>query len=250
MTLLLDLGNTRLKCARLDGAAATPAEAFAHADADFDDAFARWLRRSGTDARVAWLAAVAPDPIVARVATALTTHGVAVKRVVPQAFAHGVRVAYAQPQALGVDRWLGLVAAHARGGAWLVVGAGTALTLDALLADGRHRGGLIAPPPDVMRAALVARAPRLAGTGGAVLRFAADTADAIASGCTLAAVALVERSLATLREEAPDAGLLLAGGGAGVLTPWLPAHERVPALVLEGLARVAAAAAPLESPPA
>src|SRR3546814_7641358 len=48
-----------------------------------------------------------------------------------QAALDGVRIAYAQPQRLGVDRFLALLAAHARSRqATLVVGVGTALTID------------------------------------------------------------------------------------------------------------------------
>ena len=89
-----------------------------------------------------------------------------------------------------------------------------------------------------MRAALIARAPRLDVPHGAIERFAASTPDAIASGCVLAAAVLVERShaeLARLTASAP--ALLLTGGGAEVLRGWIPAHEYVPSLVLEGLAR-------------
>src|SRR3546814_11073540 len=67
-----------------------------------------------------------------------------------------------RPSRLGVDRFLALLGAHARGvGATMVVGVGTALTVDWLDADGRHRGGRIAPSPTLMRDALHARAARL-----------------------------------------------------------------------------------------
>jgi type III pantothenate kinase len=57
----------------------------------------------------------------------------------------------------------------------------------------------------------------------------------------LAAAALVERSLAELNAIAVEPPrLLLSGGGAAALQPWLPPHELAPALVLEGLRRWAA----------
>ena len=77
---------------------------------------------------------------------------------------------------------------------------------------------------------------RAAG-GGRYREFAEDTEDALASGCDGAAVALIERSL---REAAARLGrtpaLLLHGGGAPALQPWLPQARPHPALVLEGLA--------------
>ena len=76
--------------------------------------------------------------------------------------------------------------------------------------------------------------------------FADDTGDALASGCDGAAVALIERSLAsaTALLGAPPR-LLLHGGGAPALAPRLPAMELRPHLVLEGLACWSAMAAPV-----
>lgn len=71
----------------------------------------------------------------------------------------------------------------------LVVGVGTALTIDPLDADGRHRGGRIAPSPRLMREALHARAAQLPVEGGRCAEFADDTDHALASGCEGAALA-------------------------------------------------------------
>jgi type III pantothenate kinase len=92
-----------------------------------------------------------------------------------------------------------------------------------------------------MRATLHARAAQLPIEGGAYTEFAADTEDALASGCEGAAIALVERSLAVATQglgRAPR--VLLHGGGADALRAHLLGVESRPALVLEGLARWAA----------
>lgn len=240
MNLLFDLGNTRLKCARADAPGA--ASALPHASADFEPSLADWLDENATPGARAWLATVALDPIVQAVERTLAARGIPVQRVHTQAEALGLRVAYAEPARLGVDRWLAMLGARARGeGAWLVAVVGSALTVDAITADGTHLGGLIAPPPEAMQAALVARAPRLAGMPGEVTRFARSTPDAIASGCVLAAAALIERSFDELSALSPAAPrLLLSGGGAAALRPWLPPHWHAPVLVLEGLAHWAA----------
>jgi type III pantothenate kinase len=240
MSLLLDLGNTRLKATRVGSL--LPPFALAHDAPEFDAEFARWLQRNVPPRTPVWLAAVAPEPVVVRVQALLAAQRVLVRRVHTQQDALGLHLAYAQPETLGVDRWLALLAAHARGATpALVVMVGSALTIDALQLDGRHLGGLIAPPPEAMRAALLARAPRLAGAEGRIERFATATADAVSSGCLLAAAALVERSLLELStRSAASARLLLSGGGAAPLRPWLPPHEFATELVLEGLGRWAA----------
>jgi type III pantothenate kinase len=150
----------------------------------------------------------------------------------------GVRIAYAEPARLGVDRFLALLAAHARGNRpWLVVGVGTALTIDLLDAEGLHHGGRIGPSPQVMREALHRAAAQLPAQGGSYREFAVDTADALASGCEGAALGLIERSLRQAEQVLGKVPiLLLHGGGADALAPHLPEALRAPSLVLEGLA--------------
>jgi type III pantothenate kinase len=235
---LIDLGNTRLKWAHTDGHALRDVHALSHVegggiDAQLDDAFADIP--SGV---TAWLASVAGDALTAGVIAALERRAVHVHRVRTQSAFAGVRIAYVEPARLGVDRFLALVAAHARAPRpWLIASVGTALTLDLLDADGTHHGGLIAPSPALMRESLAQRAPQLPVQGGVVVDFAIDTLDALASGSTLAARALVVHSLhsATRRIGAMPA-LLLSGGGAKTLGDDWPAQvEREPNLVLHGL---------------
>jgi type III pantothenate kinase len=243
---LFDLGNTRLKCARLQpGGGVGEVTAFGHDQEAFVEALRQHLdsqQASGS----ACLASVASPALKAGVLELLTTRfqRISIARTQP-AFA-GIRVAYADPSRLGVDRFLVLVAAHARAARpQLIVGVGTALTVDLLDADGRHLGGRIAPSPRLMREALQRAAVQLPAQGGRYREFADDTEDALASGCDGAAVGLIERSLA---EAAAVLGqtpaLLLHGGGADALSPHLRDTSLVPSLVLEGLAQWALAGIP------
>jgi type III pantothenate kinase len=85
----------------------------------------------------------------------------------------------------------------------------------------------------------------LPATGGRVVAFADDTADALASGCEGAALALVADSRAHAMAELGVAPrVLLHGGGSVALAPRLPDAEFAPALVLEGIACWIATVAP------
>lgn len=245
---LFDLGNTRLKCARL-GIDGRPGEVVAldHSAADLGAALDAALPARFD---VAHVASVASDALRIALLDALSARcaRIALARSQP-AFA-GVRIAYAQPRRLGVDRFLALLAARARGGAALVCGVGTALTIDLVDAEGHHHGGRIAPSPTLMRESLHARAPQLPVAGGAYADFADDTVDALVSGCDGAAVALIEVALrdATQRLGAAPV-LLLHGGGAQALRAHLPSAVWAPSLVLEGLAAwVATCSAPAHDP--
>ena len=242
-TWLFDLGNSRLKCAPLDaGINPGSVREIGHDGNAFDRAIEQLP--SGFD--TAYVASVASPALTVALLDALTARCTRITRVRTQWQCAGVRIAYADPQRLGVDRFLALVAAHARAAQpWLVVGVGTALTIDLLAADGRHHGGRIAPSPTLMRDALHQRAPQLPATGGQCIAFADDTADALASGCEGAAIALIADS----RERAARAlgappRLLLHGGGSAARSPQLPDAVSAPALVLEGLARWVATLSP------
>lgn len=246
---LLDLGNTRLKLAWASSGGLGPVRAFAHAEAGFEAALDRALaepdgasaaRRQTGD--TAWLASVAPGALCQRVEARLTARGLRVERAATRAECAGVRIAYAEPARLGVDRFLALLAAHRRGGDWLLVSFGSAITLDLLDAAGRHRGGLIGISPSHQREALRERFPALdRGAGDPTPAFAVDTPDAVAAGAQRQALGFV---LAAFGDASAELGraprLLLCGGDAAAVAPALArrlgveveAHE---ALVLEGL---------------
>ena len=248
MKLLLDLGNTRLKWAFCAAGEFGHAGAMAWDTPGFDSALAAaWRDRPAIES--AWAATVTGaarrDAVTAAVAARWSRTP---RWAVAGATACGVRNAYDDPAQLGVDRWLGLIAARAQSEAPCVIaGCGTALTLDALAGDGRHLGGLIAPGPALMRSALNTLAAPLREAGaGCVVDAATRTADALAGGTWQAAAALIERFSARM---APRLGgtprLLLAGGDAAQVATLLEMPARVVAdLVLRGLAAYA------DAPPA
>lgn len=230
-TWLFDLGNTRLKCAPLepDGSVGE-VRAIAHDDAD------GWLDALPAGA-VACIASVAAPERRVALLDALCTRFQRLHRVHTETALGPLRIAYAEPAHLGVDRFLAMLGLCGSAPA-LVVGVGTALTIDLLDGAGRHRGGRIAPSPQLMREALHARAAQLPLAGGDYAEFADDTHHALASGCDGAALALVERSLHVAQALLGATPLLhLHGGGAAALRSRLPAHTWAPDAVLQGLAR-------------
>ncbi len=246
MILLVDIGNSRLKCAHLAGARIGPQQSFEYAAWTIED----WRRQLFDGAAVAGVfaatvAGVASETALRQAAAAVGVE--AVQFVQSTATAAGVRNGYVDPAQLGVDRWLALIGAHRHwNGPCCVVDVGTAVTVDAMAADGTHLGGFIVPGPDLMVRSLLRGTSDLAtraaqAAGGVEEFFAGNTREAIGRGCVLALVALAERAAAELEHRAGAAPRLLVTGGAGdLLLPWLlrPA-ELVPDLVLRGLAALA-----------
>jgi type III pantothenate kinase len=253
MKLLIDLGNSRLKWALWDGTQLRRGATLVHAvaaDAANPDSGApaevnfSALWKDVPSVAEIWVASVAATALEQKLSRSLSDHFSMPPRYARSpASACGVRNAYSAPARLGVDRFLALVAAHAQTpGAAVVVSCGTALTLDAVGADGRHLGGLIAPAPGLMRQALLDHTARLGDLAAAqVVDFADTTAAAVESGTWLAAVALVERFVArTQTALGMPPALLVCGGGARRLASLLAPEHRIDAdLVLRGLAHFA-----------
>lgn len=237
MKLLVDIGNTRLKWACWDGTHLHAGKIAAHGEnVDFAALFGDAPRPAEL-----WVASVAAPALDAALAQFARAHWQREPHFVrSSANAGGVRNAYAEPERLGVDRFLALIAVHATHmGPAVIASCGTALTLDALAADGTHLGGLIAPAPDLMRSALLGNTARLGAPATTdVVEIAADTAAAITSGTWLAAVALVERFATHATQPLGAApALILGGGGAAALSELIALPHRVDAaLVLRGLA--------------
>ncbi|MBU6247824.1 MAG: type III pantothenate kinase [Xanthomonadaceae bacterium] len=236
MRLLLDLGNTRLKWWAVAEGRLLGEGALAWTDATAD----------GLD--VAWAALPAPQAVygasvVDAAREAVVVDGVrkrgadAVRWLRSPAEACGVRSAYAEPSRLGVDRFLGMVAAHAAGRSpCVLVGVGTALTLDALRGDGQHLGGLIAPGPMLMQQSLLGATARVRPERpGQVVALADNTADAVASGCWGACAALVERFSASAAARLGVEPVVLFGGGDAA--PLRSLVERPGALFADGVLR-------------
>ena len=231
---LFDLGNSRFKFAPLQGDRAGDVQAWAHGAEGMAAQPPHSLPTGGT----AFVASVAAPSLTTAMLQQLQARFGDVRVVRTSAECAGVRIAYAKPEKFGVDRFLALLAAATARRPVLVVGVGTALTIDLLDAEGQHHGGRISASPTTMREALHARAVQLPASGGDYSEFANDTADALASGCDGAAVALVERSARhaqALLGVAP--ALLVHGGGAPALLPLLGHAHFQPSLVLDGLAR-------------
>lgn len=250
MTLLLDLGNSRLKVARaLPGGGIERLGEAVHRGRGPAAALAEVLAGEAPDTE-AWCANTAGAAAGAALKAALNGHGIdAPVFLRARAEGWGVRCAYVEPARLGADRWAALLGARGLAdGPCLVVDAGSALTIDALAADGVHLGGWILPGLDLMIEALEIRTGdlgelRRASAGSLPAEFPADTGPAMAGGAELAAEGAVRLARARLEARAgAPARLLLAGGDAGRLLAVLPDGEFQPDLVLYGLARAAAAA--------
>src|SRR6266851_924733 len=152
----------------------------------------------------------------------------------------GVRIRYENPKDVGADRIANALAAFTKyGGPVVVIDFGTAVTYDAINAEGDYLGGAIAPGVEISLDALVSNTAMLrrveAVAPDSVLRR--NTVSSIQSGRVWGFVAQVEGMVARIVAELGGTAKVIATGGqAGLvagLTHVIQATD--PLLTLEGL---------------
>jgi type III pantothenate kinase len=247
--LAIDIGNTRLKWALY--AAPHPGATLLRQGAVFletIDTLADSNWRDVDEPASMLGCVVAGDAVRRRVEEQLELWDVQAHWVVPSRREAGLSNGYEHPSRLGADRWVALAGARARVLAQsqvlrtpprpaLVVMVGTAVTVDALDAEGHFLGGLIIPGFGLMQRALEMGTAGLKVPTGEVVDFPANTSDALMSGGTNAIAGAIERQNRRLAARTGQAPLLLMSGGAAAkLAPItdLP-FEMVETLIFEGL---------------
>jgi type III pantothenate kinase len=151
---------------------------------------------------------------------------------------------YEDPAEVGRDRLVNAAAGHVlAGGAAVVVDLGSAVTADAVDADGAFLGGAIAPGLPAFRAGLRAAAPALPPIpeGEPPNGIPRSTADALRAGAVRGLAGLADRLVADARaglvtgeEPAPA---LLTGGDAALVSRHMSTRTRLcPDLTLRGVA--------------
>ena len=251
MTVLVDVGNTRIKWASLERGRLVGRGSAVHRDS-LDESLLAFDAALPAKPRII-ASNVAGAAVGARLEALVAARpGASLELVATSAERFGVRCAYAEPSRLGVDRWVAVLAAHhtARAAA-CVLNAGTAVTFDAVDAGGAHLGGLILPGASLQAAALdrytsnIGRtAPATAVPRGLEI-LGRNTDAAVGHGAWLALAAALDRAVAAVASALGATPVVyLTGGDADALHGWLETRVELRAdLVLEGLALFAGARA-------
>ena len=252
MILLLDVGNSFIKWAWLDSSwpkcarkglpSLSDADELLHAGEKMPAALDEAWKGLAKPEKV-WVANVAGAAMLELINTWVDEHwGCPVQLAKSQSQSGKVMNAYADPGQLGVDRWLGLLAANvAYSGPSAVIDCGSAITIDAIDASGKHLGGLILPGVKMMRDSLYNNAndiseTEVTGTPAGML-FATNTTTGVEVGSLYAVVAYIERVVTDMQKELGDKfRCVLTGGDAEEVLPLLSVTlEHNPVLVLQGL---------------
>jgi len=256
--LLVDAGNSRVKWALAENRRILTEGVFVHGEESAQRPRLATLARPAS----AWVSNVAGPEAADRITALIETvwPGLECRWVRAQAEQAGITNGYTEASQLGSDRWCGMIGARAAypGEHLLIATLGTATTVEALHADGRFIGGLIAPGWSLMMQSLgqhTAQLPSLdaaearqilqgAGAGEHIgSTFACDTRSSLSEGCRIAQAAFIERAWQDATATFGSAArCVLSGGAADAVSATLRVpFTRHEGLVLAGLAWLAAA---------
>jgi type III pantothenate kinase len=250
-----DVGNTRLKLARLDDAGALSLSQVEACEVHDRDARRAAIERlGGQDPGARWTIASVNPPALDGLLAELAGPPV---RLVRSALDVPMRHALVHPESTGADRAVGVREAARlqaldlqRGCGGQVVLAGTAITVERIDRDGAWTGGAIAIGPGLAASALGSRTAQLPVVAAAPrdlppASWGVDTDSALRAGLHWGAVGAVREILSRQADSGEGLGpapwLVIAGGDAAWIASGLndPRAQVRPHLVLEGLAAMA-----------
>jgi type III pantothenate kinase len=250
MLLAIDAGNTNVVFAVIDGREIRARWRIATDPRRTADEYAVWLHqllaleeidRKAIDAVI--LATVVPRALHNLEVLASKYFGVRALIAGRAPVEFGITIDLPDPEAVGADRIVNAIAAHAtHGGDLIVIDFGTATTFDVIDYTGAYKGGVIAPGINLSLDALVAAAAKLPRI--AIQAPASDdvigrnTEDAMRSGIYWGYVAMLEGMVERIRRQIGRKTKVIATGGLASLfdrkTDIFDAIE--PDLTIRGLA--------------
>ena len=236
--LTIDIGNTHINWAIWNDDRIDLAGCVAYSKQEPDKAFTAW--RDVRPEKLVMVACVAGKAVEHALRQWMQTHWSVEPRFLRStAQLMGVTNAYADPARYGVDRWAALIAAHSLySDPVCIIDAGTAITVDLMDADGRHKGGRILPGLRMMREALLRGTEGISETDGKLTDFADNTADAVCSGTLhMLMAALGEVCDSAVRHLGSNMKIIITGGMSEQIMSMhgLPDMLHEPDLVLIGL---------------
>jgi len=243
MLLLVDIGNTTITIGASEGKSIVAVDRVKTPDCMDRDFCLRRFNEfvHGNQLRPpagASLCSVVPDVAPAVVGSISREFGIE-PFIVSSEVKTGLTFSISNPAALGADRIANAAAAHALyRGNLLVVDFGTATTLCVITEEGEYKGGVIMPGPGMAADSLAEKTAKLprAQLSQPKSALGDDTAAHIASGIIFGQAGAVERLSAEFeRETGMELAVVVTGGYADLVAPYIRVDRKNPHLTLEGL---------------
>lgn len=165
---------------------------------------------------------------------------VKVKKVVSSKEGFGLINVYDDVLSLGSDRWCAMIGAlHSTDSSFILIDAGSALTIDVVKQSGEHRGGYIVPGIGMMKSSLGLNTAQIMMENEAKLpslSLGESTTDCVEAGIHLSSVKLIEAVFEEESKKLKECKIFITGGDAKLLASLLSLKcVIIPDLVLRGL---------------
>ncbi len=235
MYLLIDAGNSRLKWL-YGNSVPTIVEALSYKNNWQERLYRAWhLLPQPRQVALSSVSDASVGATIDRLAAQLW--GQTVHKFRPQKQTGDLLLAYEEPERLGTDRYLAMLGARELcRQALVVVGCGTAITFDAVAADGQHLGGFILPGMRLAENALLNHTQRLVPMRWTASFLGKDTAACIGAGIHHALPAGVDALADELEQQQGCYFQRFAfGGDAPILFGNRPHYRLEPDLIFRGM---------------
>lgn len=244
-TLLVDMGNSAIKWALLDSGGLSSMSKAQYIEEPSSAFFTK-----------CWQALDAPNEVIVSCVAENTLWqalekvcnelwDIEVQKVTSLKEGFGLLSAYDHASSLGSDRWCAMLGGLAiTDSAFMVIDAGSALTLDVVNKAGEHLGGYIVPGVSMMKQSLGTQTARIQTentiTQSPSLLLGKSTDECVAAGSLLSAISLIEAVFEKEVNPLEEYKVYITGGDAELIAGLLSFKCMIiPALVLNGLAVIA-----------
>jgi len=254
MILLVDAGNSRLKWAMLDAGKRSQQLAQDYSKDSAERLLIDLLAEKSVANLI--LVSVLGELFSKKIQQYCQQHTIELTLIYSQSEAYGVKNSYREPQRLGADRFVGLIAAHhlRPDTHCITISCGTAVTIDAITAQGKHLGGLILPGLQQFSDQLIKKTALLTSENTTKISlFSNNTADALTSGSIFGLVEAINgissrmegellkmNHLKGSQQTMNPVQIIICGGDAKIIHPYLSESvQREDDWLMQGLQLIA-----------
>ncbi len=246
-TLLIDAGNSRLKWSSLEHGQLSSQTAISYGDDLPIKCYNDLISTAQKEHGIIVLVSVLGQEFIDQARELADTLGFAFFSIASLAQLGRLKNAYHEPTQLGADRFVAMFAADAQNAEnnnTIVIDCGTAVTIDAIAANGQHLGGLILPGQNLCTTSLLTGTAQLEmNTEKATTTLLArDTQQAILSGSYYGIAGAISHICSHVEKQVfadnkqQKSTTIICGGGAKALLPQLPSdYIHNPDLLMQGL---------------
>lgn len=227
MIVLVDVGNTRTKYCFVNEGKRT--KVLSILTTQVTELF---LAETFKTASRLLVASVSHELITEKIKEWCQTNRIPYQRVVSEKQKNTITSGYEIPNQLGVDRWLTLIGAANSfpNSNILIIDAGTATTVDLVLATGEHKGGWILAGINTLISSVLAKTVQVKAEGiqNNSTEFGLNTSDNVNNAALAATVGMVNLAISQIEAQRIVIDKIIFTGGNGqLLSSIFPHHCNV-----------------------